>query len=101
MDGHLEIYDRNGNIILNLKDILCRTIDRIYVREIPNRRHTIVVNGVQNGETLWVAVMGQYLVAEVNGNTITWSFSMSEETYQIERQMKDITYEGYLVYGVH
>ncbi|MDU6275059.1 MAG: hypothetical protein E6601_04365 [Veillonella sp.] len=45
--------------------------------------------------------MGQYLVAEVNGNTITWSFSMSEETYQIERQMKDITYEGYLVYGVH
>ena len=87
MEPHVLAYDANGNIILNLKERLTRIEGRMYVSDIPNRRQQITVNGLQPGQHVWAAAMGQYLVAGVRGN--------------INRKFKDLTYEGWLAYGIY
>ena len=41
MTPHILIYDKNGNIILNLKERLTRIEGRQYVSAVPNVKHTI------------------------------------------------------------
>lgn len=101
MTPHIIIYDKNGNIILNLKERLTRIEGRQYVSGVPNVKHTIRVEGLQSGQKVWAAAMGQYLVAEVRGNIITYYFAVSRDEYNINRQFKDLTYEGWLVYGIY
>lgn len=101
MEPHVLAYDANGNIILNLKERLTRIEGRMYVYDIPNRRQQITVNGLQPGQHVWAAAMGQYLVAEVRGNIITYYFAVSQDEYNINRQFKGLTYEGWLAYGIY
>ena len=70
MEPHVLAYDANGNIILNLKERLTRIEGRMYVSDIPNRRQQITVNGLQTGQHVWAAAMGQYLGADGRGDII-------------------------------
>ena len=50
MTPHILIYDKNGNIILNLKERLTRIEGRQYVSALPNVKNTIRVEGLQSGQ---------------------------------------------------
>lgn len=101
MEPHVLAYDANGNIILNLNERLTRVEGRTYVTGVPNRRNQIIVSGLQLDQHVWAAAMGQYLVAEVNGNVINWYFSVSREEDLNNSRFKGFQYEGWLTYGIY
>ena len=41
------------------------------------------------------------LAYDANGNIITYYFAVSQDEYNINRQFKDLTYEGWLAYGIY
>ena len=101
MTPHIIIYDKNGNIILNLKERLTRIEGRQYVSAVPNVKNTIRVEGLQSGQKVWAAAMGQYLVAEVKDDVITWYFSVTRETNLSNGRINGFKYGGWVVYGVY
>mgnify|MGYP000848452607 CR=1 FL=1 len=101
MESHLIIYDEKGNVSLNLQERLTRLVGKVRARDIPNRVHTIKVPGIGPGQKVWVAPMGPYLFASVNGDTINWSFSMSQEQRLLATSIRDFKLDGWILYGIY